>query len=683
MPEVELPDGTIATFPDNLPQDQIAAAIRAHIGSQNANLPGAGSVPGTVTPAGNGNAVVIPPERPGEHAANVAGSNLLAGALDLAGMPGSLLNAMPKLTANPNAPAGSDENQAIAQLAASGGGLSLPTSADLLSGAKGMGLIDQPSQQPRDTPERLLAAGARGVGGAAPLGLLGGPASLAKATIQGAASGIGGELGKVYFPISENPVVSTLAGVLAGQGAAGAMFGGLGRGVNAVRGAGNPVVEAYDAAGVTPRLAGDVTGRPLLQGLQSMAMRAPFGGRAIHAAQETAGEFANAIENTAASLGGARTLTDAGLKIQGEAHSWLQQWRAAQQAAENAVSAKVPPNTFVDVAPVNAFLTRASRDMPAMPQVGSLMTDPVFKELSAGLANDAAFGIAPWKDMRAWRTKVGDQLEQSVLSRDGKQEGWRQLYGAISDSLGNAATRAGAGSEWVAANAITNQGHNFVETTLSKILNSKNPGQNTISPEAAAQFALEGADNGGTRLRLLRQAMPGAADELAAYKLRDMGMATPGRQTQEMPMSATSFSTDINRLSPEARQALFGAIEPKVGALQTVAERGKDTFAKYGNPSGTAGSAQHFGLLTAPIVIGEAARGGHDIAGLAGAVAAGSAAALPYLAGPVASNLTARETLARYLAAPTGGPGLTGSRVLRAGAAWPQLQPFVPGETGR
>ncbi len=174
--------------------------------------------------------------------------------------------------------------------------------------------------------------------------------------------------------------------------------------------------------------------------------------------------------------------------------------------------------------------------------------------------------------------------------------------------------------------------------------------------------------------------MPSAADELAAYKLRDMATATPGRATQESPLSATTFSTQLNQLSSEARTALFGAVEPKVSALQTVAERSKETMARYGNPSGTAGSLAHTALFAAPFTIAEGIRAGHDIGGMPGAIAGGVTGAAPYVAGPIAANLTAREALARYLAAPVGGPGIGQSRLYRAVGGGLAL---MPGESGR
>jgi hypothetical protein len=131
----------------------------------------------------------------------------------------------------------------------------------------------------------------------------------------------------------------------------------------------------------------------------------------------------------------------------------------------------------------------------------------------------------------------------------------------------------------------------------------------------------------------------------------------------------------LNRLSPEARNALFGSYNPGLDALQTVAERGKETFQRYGNPSGTAGMTQHGGLLNAPLQITAAGYGGHEIGGMPGAIVGAGTATLPYLTGPIASNLTAREALTRYLAAPTGGPGTEMSRLFRGAGALPFVLP--------
>jgi hypothetical protein len=641
------------------------------------------NLPGYVA---NPPAVTAPPELPGMHGARVLGSNLIGGALDLAGTPGNVGNALPQLSPEEGG------GEGLAGLLAS-----MPTSAYLRGKAKELGLIDQPNQQPDGTGEQLLAAVGRGVGGTAPLGLFSGPAGVLKAGLQGGLSSLGGEAAQDLLPTKLQPA-GTLAGILAGQGVGGALYGAAGRGVNALRGTGNPIVEAYDTAGVTPRLAGDVTGNPLLQGLQSIAMKAPFGGRAVEAAREGAQEFGNAFEDTAASLGSSRSLQEAGTALRKEGQAWLDNFKSDSKTAWNKVDAVIPANTPVPLPNYTAMLNDVRTQMPNAPATASKLEPSLSRDLLDALTTDTripprntgllnASGqpiIAPaqskpltWQDVKAIRTQIGEHMEEPQPVGDTSYVALKRLYGSLSNDLQSAAAGQGSAAQdaFNQASALTSSGHSFIEGTLSKVMQG-----DKISPEQAANGALNSGNLGGTLLQSIRSQMPTGADELAAAKLRDMVQALPGRQTADMPTSATTFSTSLNQMSPEARQALFGAIEPKLSALQTVAERGKETFARYGNPSGTSGASAHLGLLTAPVAVEEAARLGHETGGLAGALAGGTLAALPYATGPVLSNLTAREGLARYLAAPVGGPGVGASRLFRAAAAGEALQ---PGERGR
>jgi hypothetical protein len=277
------------------------------------------------------------------------------------------------------------------------------------------------------------------------------------------------------------------------------------------------------------------------------------------------------------------------------------------------------------------------------------------------------------------RTEIGQRMEDpsSIDPSDTSYTALKRLYGALSGDLQSAAATEGPAAQaaYANANAVTRNGHAYIENTLSGLMPAEK-----IAPEAAANTALNSGRLGDTLLQSIRSQMPNAANELAAFKLRNMATATPGQATAANPTSATTFSTNLNRLSPEARQTLFSGIAPRLDALQTVAERGKETFARYGNPTGTAGSLAHLGLFTAPLTIGEAARLGGETGGTLGALGAGATASLPFVAGPILSNLTAREGMTRYLAAPVGGPGVGASRLYRAAAAWPFLNQTQQGQ---
>ena len=656
MPDVTLPDGSIATFPDTMPQDQIVQVIQSHLANA-APAPATAPAPGPQTEptlAADWN----PEDQVGGSAAAMArpaeviGSGLLRGGAQLVGLPGDL------------------ERLARA-------GTILPSSQNTVGGlTRAMADIGVPLATPQTSGERYINAAAEGVGSTLPLALIPGVGEAGMAAraglgvVQGAAMGAGGEAGRELAPNA--PALGTLAGALAGGGAAGMALGAGGRLAAYLAGTAEDPLAAYKALDITPRLAGDVTQNPTLQGLQATAMRAPGGAQAQHALQATTDEFGAAAEKIAARMDPtgaatpATTLQSAGQTLQDQARQWLTKWRGDSQDAWDAVGAKIPDSTPVDMTPVTAALRNTQAAMPNMPATAKLLTDPVFDQLSQSIASDIAAGgggnALPWADVRALQQRVGTNLESSLVAGDPAAAQWRQLYGALSDATGNTAATSGAAAEYAGARDLTSSGHNYIDSVLNRVINSKNPAQNTITPEAAAGFALGGTSRGGTVVQQIRDQMPDAADALGAYKLRSMASAKPfGQSAAGDAASPSSYLTGLNQLSPEAKAALFPDAQTAedMGNLATVADSMRSTYQKFGNPSGTGSAVAHAtpGLLAAGGAE-EGGRRGWEEGGawgaLKGALAgAGTGALLGYAPGYALSNLTARPSLTRLLAQPS------------------------------
>lgn len=557
-----------------------------------------------------------------------------------------------------------------------GGGFN---STNLVAGGKALGAVDRPDLIPQTTGEKYLTAGAEGVGGVLPFLPLGGmtPASLLRGATQGAAAGTAGEAGAQAFP--EYAGAARAGASLLGYGLGGKAFDLANKGVSAARGLTSPIVDAYRNLGIETTLAGDVTGSPFMQQLQAFGGKSLAGGSRVGAARErTIDQWGRALNDTAAGYGAARTPQEAGAALQDESRAWMQQWRQAQSAAEQAVAARVPVTAPVDLAPVNQVLNAATRRMPGLPSVAGIHTNSTFQKLQTALATDAPTGVARWEDIRQWRTAVGEELEKSLVSQDGNQAAWKQLYGSLSQALGRTAFNQNAANEWQAANQVSSQGHQFIETALNKIINSPNPAQNTIRAEDAYQAAMSGSNVGGSTLRDIRQQMPAAADELAAAELRQAGAA----KLQNAPGTAVSPRTFVSNLSPqklapEARDALFAAdpdLARRVQDLATVGERMRATeqFVNTSNTGGYLASMEAImGLLGAP-----AAAIGSWKAGSGGPLAAGAALsslAAPLLPGYIAGRATTSPALTRFLAAPTAPPGPTSLPTI-ASRLYPELR---------
>jgi hypothetical protein len=614
----------------------------------------------------------------------MAGSELVKGALKSAGALGDLENwthslftrgiydplyrmvtgqpASRALAATPgNDPlTGQPATDVLGRLA--GGGFN---STNLVAGGKALGAVDRPDLIPQTTGEKYLASTAEGVGGALPFLPLGGtnPASLLRGATQGGVAGAAGEAGAQVLP-EHADAARAVAGLL-GFGVGGKAFDLVNKAASAARGLTSPVVDAYRNLGIEPTLAGDVTGSPFMQQLQALGGKSLAGGGRVGEARNRAiDQWGQALDETATGYGAARTPQEAGAALQDESRAWMQQWRQAQQTAEQAVAAKVPVTATVDLAPVNQVLNAATRRMPGLPSVAGIHDNPTFQNLRTALATDAPTGTARWEDIRQWRTAVGEELERSLLSGDGNQAAWRQLYGSLSRSLGDTAFAHNAHDEWRVANEITSQGHQFVENAVGKFINARNPTANTIAPEDAYRAAMRGSNVGGSTLQDIRQQMPAAADELAAYKLRSAGSAT----LQNAPGTAVSPRTLVSNLSPqklapEARDALFASdpdLARRVQDLTTVGERMRATeqFVNTANTGGYLGTMEAImGMLAAPAAAVGAWKAGSG-GPLAAASALGSLAA-PLLPGYIAGRATTSPALTRFLAAPTTPTGPT------------------------
>jgi len=171
-------------------------------------------------------------------------------------------------------------------------------------------------------------------------------------------------------------------------------------------------------------------------------------------------------------------------------------------------------------------------------------------------------------------------------------------------------------------------------------------------------------------LERVRTNMPVAADELAAHKLRDMALATAGKQdAMGARVSPTTFATDTAKLSDEAVNALYGAnpeVARRLASLRMVGGSMKDTEARA-NASRTAG-AEGFGKMLS----GGLALQGYHMFGLPGAAAA---LTLPWLPGGITSRFLTSPTAARVLANPGVGGAVPKTLPAAVGSmpTWPGL----------
>ena len=576
MTDVQMPDGTIARFPDNMSDDQITAALKSQSTPQ---MEGAARAPA------------------------LYGSALAKGGLQGLGAIGDLQGLLQRYAVDP-----------VADYAAGLMGLKpgAPTppprlgSGNLVTAGRELGLVDRPDLQPQNSTERYGSAAAEGVGSMLPYAVGGGAArlipNLVRTTIQGGAGGAAGEAGADLLTnnqtLGDHPVLGRIAGNVLGTLAGGGAFNTLNKSAGYATGATSPTVDAYRRLNIDPTLAGDVTGNPFLQSMQAMASKFPGGtGTVLKASEKASDQWGRALDATAGNLGKAQTLDEAGSALQTGGKDWLKQWNADGRTAWNNVKMHIPENTPAGVTNYATTLNDVRSQLPNAPATAGVLQSNETRALLDALIKDTRTGPLTWKDVSGIRTRIGERLGDPQLVGETGYADLKRLYGALSRDLEAVAATRGPSAQqaFTDASALTKDGHDFIEGTLSRIVKG-----DKIAPGDAAKNMLGTAGTGGTTLQEIRDRMPSAADELAAYKLREMGLARSGQQNASgTQLSPGRFLTDRNKMSPEAASALFDDpyTTSRIADLSHVAGTMKATE-KFLNFSNTAPAQQLAGVFS-------------------------------------------------------------------------------------
>ncbi|TMN18465.1 hypothetical protein [Pseudoxanthomonas sp. X-1] len=234
----------------------------------------------------------------------------------------------------------------------------------------------------------------------------------------------------------------------------------------------------------------------------------------------------------------------------------------------------------------------------------------------------------PYEAVQKLRTLVGNELESTSLASDIPRSKWRAVYAALSKDMEASATTPEAQKALARANAYFNARSSRIDA-IDRIID-RNGG-----PEKIFGAVMGGTRDGGTTLRAVMQSLPEEGQKaITSAAIRRMGMANPGAQDAAgEAFSAATFLTNWNKVSPEARRAMFDRFGPGFSAdldkVAKVAERIKDSAGVLANASGSAAKGAgvgYWGSLTASLLLGRL----ETAAGLAaaGATANGMARAM-------------------------------------------------------
>lgn len=322
-------------------------------------------------------------------------------------------------------------------------------------------------------------------------------------------------------------------------------------------------------------------------------------------AQATNAGMGARVNEIASDISPASSPMQAGRSVQTGIDKFIMEFKGRWNALDAKVAQHFTPDDPVAMSNTQAELQRMGANVAGAENSLKAVGSKGLQNFTEALATDSPNGDMRYEAFRKLRTAIGEKTQSANLMDDVSTGQYKALYSAMSKDLEAAA--AGKGPE--ALKAYQNQ-NNVYRAGMQRIDDTLAPLANKAKPEDAYQAAIAGADKGATTLWGLRRSLPTQEwkDFVGTFVDR-MGRSNPGVQSAEGDLwSAQTFLTQWNKISPQAKNALFGSNDtPTLRAdLNTVA-KAADLITKsgkmYANPSGTAPLITNTAAVTSAVTL--------------------------------------------------------------------------------
>lgn len=455
----------------------------------------------------------------------------------------------------------------------------------------------------QDVTSAMAGAGAQSAAAAAarPVSALG--LNLAQALSQGpglqvvsAGSGAGsagiarengaGPLGQLAAGMAGSIAPSAI------QAGGAAAIRGLARGGEAGRLKTAENIKTFEEAGTEPT-AGQATENRGVRLAETMLGKTPgSAGVMVDKSKTQAAELSSKVGELADQLSTKTGATPAGRAIKEGVVAdggFRQYFKERQGALYDKLDQFIPKDRQVDMTNTANALADLNADIPGAPELSKFFKNARMQGIERAMESDTQQFTTrlPYEAMKKLRTLVGKEMADSSIVSDVPRSKWTALYSALSKDMEAAAGESGpqAVSAWERANNFTAAGMKRLET-LDPIIGTKDP-------EDIFRAATSGMQEGASTIRSVMRSLPDNSQrQVAATVLKRMGLAAAGKQdaTGEV-FSTETFLTNWNKISPEARQALFSKYGfdftnglDKIAKVAANIREGSKIFA---NPSGT------------------------------------------------------------------------------------------------
>lgn len=419
----------------------------------------------------------------------------------------------------------------------------------------------------------------------------------------------------------------------------------------------------FSAVGADPSL-GQATGRHSIQGIENLLAGGPTSsGVMTRFASQQADDIGAGLQRRGQALTPNASGERAGRAVEAGIQTFSNNVGAQRRALYWQADRYIPADAGSPMANTRRALNDLTTPSPGAAQTTARMINPRMRQMLEDLDADlqAGGGQVSYEALRRIRTQIGEQMNDFSLTPDTPARELRRLYGALSRDMEEVAKSIGPEAERAAKRA-----NNYTRVSAARLEQVQRVVDKNGGPEAVFNAVMSGTRDGGTTLRAVMQSLPNEGQQaVTAAVIRRMGMATPGAQdaTGEL-FSAQTFLTNWNRVSPEAKRALFDRHGPQfsrdMDKIARVAETIREGSQVFRNPSGTAnrGAAYTYGTALVASLF--------DSTGISTASVVGGGIGANVAARVLTNPKVVRE-LAKSTAAPTAAVPATINAIRRIG----------------
>jgi hypothetical protein len=498
--------------------------------------------------------------------------------------------------------------------------------------------------------------------------------------LQAAAATSGGIAESVARESGASPLEQTAAGLITSLGVAStpALINQVKR---LVSGGASPqqiqqVITDFERLGTTPTV-GQATGRRA-QSVEQMLSNYPgSAGRIAGFGEQQQAAIGGKVEQIAEGLSRA-TPTTAGKAIERGAESFRESTigfgkgstaSKLYDEAEKLIGKNhtvVPKNTM-------AFLEEITTPIPGLERTSrsTMITSPemqsIADDLMADMSNLAQQGKRgfSYEGMKALRSRIGNAIGSSLFNPNVDTAQLRRMYGLLSQDIAESlANNPKALSKLKRADLFYNKAMQRMDE-VAKIVDKNGGG------EVIFNALVSGVKDGATRLTSVMRSLPlEAKKDVTAAVIRRMGTAKEGKGASDIfadQFSSETFLTNYNKLSKEAKMALFGQAQygktffADMDAVAKAARNLRESGKYLMNTSGTARQSQFTSLFSAVASIPGLIAGGATQSAIAGGITAGAAALGSAGIANLSSRLMTNPKFVRWLATTTKLPPKVGA----------------------